>query len=556
MRSLRPLVRHFLGSLIGRGVLQDDGVEAVRGLFFWVVSGLLSVGFLLPRHFSRVYLELSYLLDPEPFRRALATDSMFMLTLPFLLAMVVAALVAPSMFPDEVDYLTLVPLPITRKRIFAAKIMALTLFVGVLLLSLSLFSALAFPLFTNRRWAEGSITQRIIAHGTGAAASGGLGFGLVLAIQGLGSMWAPRRWLSRLSVIVPSTVITVAILAVPFVFQLPTQRMWVATEPAALTFFPPAWFAGLERVLLGIATPYWQRLAWIGLVATVVVIAAGAFSYILLYRRFERLVLPPPRDAQIGKGTKRVALPAMGVWQFSRATLLRNRLPLLLFLVFSAIGAGLVTWSLLSGILDPTFRPDEPAPPALLSAVVALPLVLMLTGLTGLRTSFLLPVQSRANWIFRVTDGPLTRAQHMAAVDHACLRLVLLPTLALTVPLQVWVIGFDAWRTIVLALLAGLAMAEVMLLDWRRVPFTCTWIPGKHPLVLTIVGAFGVYVLVTGFLALFLQLSLRSWPLFSFLVGVLLMIAAAARYRRQLYWASQPLQFEDEPFQLQTLGLR
>ena len=72
----------------------------------------------------------------------------------------------------------------------------------------------------------------------------------------------------------------------------------------------------------------------------------------------------------------------------------------------------------------------------------------------------------------------------------------------------------------------------------------------------TLVGAFGIYVLVTSFLVLFFQLSLISWPLFLFLTGVLLMVTAIARYRRQQSWASQPLQFEDEAFQLQTLGLR
>jgi hypothetical protein len=287
-----------------------------------------------------------------------------------------------------------------------------------------------------------------------------------------------------------------------------------------------------------------------------VVIAAGAFAFAWLYHRFERLVLPPPRDERLAHGSGRLQLPQMGVWRFTRATLLRNRLPLLLFLVFSAIGVGLATMSLLSGVLHRTFRWDEPPPPLLLNAVVSLPLVLMLTGLTGLRTSFLLPVQSRANWIFRITDAATTRATHLAAVDYACRRLVLLPALVLAVPLQFWVIGVDAWRTLVLALLAGLAMAELMLIDWRRVPFTCTWIPGKRPLVFTIVGAFGIYVLVTSFLAVFFELSLFSWPLFSFLTGVLLMITAAARYRRQQAWAGQALQFEDEPFQLQTLGLQ
>lgn len=555
MEKLRPLVRHFLGSLLGRGVLQDDGVEAVRGLFFFIVGGLVSVGFMLPRHFSRVYLELSYLLDPEPFRRAMTTDSMFMLSLPFLFAMVAAALVAPSMFPDEVDYLTLVPLPITRRRIFAAKVVALTIFVGVLLLSLSLFSAMAFPMFTHRRWSQGSVGLRVFSHAVAALASGGLGFGLVLAIQGLGTAWAPKRWLSKLAVIVPSVVITFAILALPFVLQLPAQRMWVATQPHALTYYPPAWFAGLERVLLGIADPYWQRLAWVGAAASVVVLAAGVFAYAWLYRHFERLVLPPPRDTNDERAARRAGVGEMGVREFSRATLFRNRLPLLLFLIFSAVGIGLGTHALLSGILDRTFRWDEPAPPVLLSAVVGLPIVLMLTGLTGLRTSFLLPVQSRANWIFRVTDTPQSRARHLAAVDYACRAFVLLPAMMVAVPFHVWVLGIDAWRTLTLSLLTGLMMAEVMLVDWRRVPFTCSWIPGKRPVVFTILGAFCIYILVAGFLSMFIQLSLFSLPLFMFLAGVMLLITAGARFRRQQQWASQPLQFEDEAFKIQVLGL-
>ena len=99
-------------------------------------------------------------------------------------------------------------------------------------------------------------------------------------------------------------------------------------------------------------------------------------------------------------------------------------------------------------------------------------------------------------------------------------------------------------------------MAEVMLLDWRRVPFTCTWIPGKRPLVFTLIGALIIYVLVTSLLASLFQLSLFSWPLFLSLSGTLLIVTAIARDRRQRAWLTQPLQFEDEPFRIQVLGLR
>jgi hypothetical protein len=188
--------------------------------------------------------------------------------------------------------------------------------------------------------------------------------------------------------------------------------------------------------------------------------------------------------------------------------------------------------------------------------VIALPLVLMLMGLTGLKTAFLLPVQSRANWVFRVTDSPTIRVRHLAALDHACLRLVIFPVLVFATPLQIWAIGPDAWRSLLLAGLSGLAMAELTLLRWRRVPFTCSWIPGKRPLVLTLVGAIGIYLFVNTFLAGLLRLSLFSWPLLLTLSGVLLIVTATARRYRQESWAQQPLQFEDEPFRLQTLGLR
>lgn len=556
MGATRTLVRHFLGSLIGRGVLQDDGVEAVRGLMFGVVAALMSVGFMLPRQFSRVYLELSYLADPEPFRRAMVADSLFMLTLPLLVGLAAAALVSGSIFPDEVDYLTLVPLPITKRRIFIAKVTALALFVGALLAALAVFAAISFPMFTHQRWAQGHILARIGAHGLAAAGSGMLGFLCVVTVQGLGTVWAPRRWLPRLTVLVPSAVITSVILALPFVIFLPAQRRWVATEPLSLAFVPSAWFVGFERVLLGIATPYWQRMAVTGLVATVVMLAVVALVYAWLFRKFERLVLPPPRAEVSATIRARAARVRMGVWQFTRATLVRNRLPLLLSLVFAAIGAGIVTLYLLNGLVGSSFRWDEPAPPDLLTAVVVLPLILTLTGLTGLRTAFLLPVQSRANWIFRLTDVPRTRAQHLAAVDYACLRLVVVPTLTLAAPLQLWVIGFDAWRTLLLSLLAGLVMAELLLVDWRRVPFTCTWIPGKRPLVFTLVGAIGALVLVMSVLGSLIRLSLFSWPLMTGLAGILLTISALARYRREQAWGTQPLQFEDEPFQAQVLGLR
>ena len=131
MPATRALIRHFLGSFVGRGVLEDEGIESVRAVFFSVFAMLATVGLFLPRQFHSIYADLGH--DPVQYHQALLADGFFMLSLPFLFAVFVAALVAPAMFPDEVDYITLVPLPLSRRRIFAAKLAALTCFGAMLL---------------------------------------------------------------------------------------------------------------------------------------------------------------------------------------------------------------------------------------------------------------------------------------------------------------------------------------------------------------------------------------------------------------------------------------
>lgn len=553
MRTLRPLVRLFIGSLIGRGVLQDEGVEAVRGLLFGVVALLVTVGVMLPRRFSEIYLRLSSLSDPEPFRHALVADSLFMLTVPFLVALLATALVCSSVFPDEIDYLTLVPLPVSKTSIFAAKLIALALVVGALLASLSVFAALSFPLFTHYRWTEGHILRRMVAHGMAAFGAGLFGALCVVAYQGLGSVWAPRRWVARLSVIVPSSVIVGVILSLPFVVHLEGERAWIAAEPAMLSIYPPAWFLGFERVALGVASPYWRAMAWIGTIGTAATIAVVTGAYGWLYWRFERLVLPSPRRSPSDRS---VALDGtrLGVWPFTRATLFRNRLPLLLFLAFSALGIGIVTLPLLNAYGE--WRTPGRVPRDFVNATLAAPLILVLTGLAGLRTAFLLPVQSRANWIFRVTDTPSMRASHRRAVERAFWQLVVVPAILVGALLQLMAVGAEAWRTVALSGLAGLVMAEVYFVGWCRVPFTCSWIPGKRPLALTLLSALVIFLVVDRGLASLLHVTLSSWTATTILAGLLAIVGVATRRYRQRLWEAGPLQFEEEPFQLQTLGLQ
>lgn len=553
MPATRALVRHFLGSFLGRGVLEDEGIESVRAVFFSVVALLVTVGVFLPQQFQKIYMDLAH--HQERYEQALLADGFFMLSLPFLLAVFVAALVAPAMFPDEVDYITLVPLPLSRRRIFAAKLVALTLFATGVLGGLTAFTSIAFPGFTHHPIAPASLPVRTAAHAAASMASGLLGFSLVVALQGLTLILTPQRWVPRVSVIVQCACVAGVILAAPLALQMTSERQWISSQPDALYWFPPAWTLGLEQWLIGAADGYWTSMARMATGGLALVVTVGLLAYAVLYRHAERLILPAPPTA---RGTIRDRIQrAPGVWHFTRVTLTRNRLPLLLFLVFTTSALAFMATDLaeaLRAIQRGTGRADNIDTGI---TVVRAPLVLMLLGIVGLRMAFLVPVMSRANWIFRVTDRPEARREHLKVVDRALLRWVVLPVLALAVPLQVVALQRASGIALVLTALAGAVMVELALAGWRRVPFTCSWIPGQRPLVFILLVSAGALFVAATVLPTLIIIS-AVYPMGSpiFVGTVLATTAGLLRWRRVRTWARRPLLFEDEHYdKLQTLGL-
>jgi hypothetical protein len=551
--ATRALVRHFLGSFLGRGVLEDEGIESVRAVFFSVIAMLATVGLFLPRQFHAIYTDLAS--NPERYQRALLADGFFMLSLPFLLAVFVAALVAPAMFPDEVDYITRVPLPLSRRRICAAKLAALTIFAAAVLGGLTAFTSIAFPGFTHQSVAEASLGARTVAHAAASLVSGTLGFALVVALQGLTLILTPQRWVPRVSVAVQCVCVAGVILAAPLALQMTAHRAWIATQPEVLFWVPPAWALGLEQWLSGIADGYWTAMARMATYGLVLVISVSLVAYTLLYRHAERLILPAPPAAR-GATRDRIQR-APGVWHFTRVTLARNRLPLLLFLVFVASAVAIMGIELVESASSLSSRTGLGASLHLGVTAVRLPLVLMLLGIVGLRMAFLVPVMSRANWIFRVTDGPDTRREHLKVVDRALLRWVVLPAWVVGVPLQVLAMEWASVISLSLTALIGAVLVELFLAGWRRVPFTCSWIPGQRPLVFIFFVSVGALILVAGLLPTLVVVSaIRSTGLLLIFGTVLAVTAGLLRWRRVETWANQPLLFEDERYdKLQTLGL-
>ena len=112
----------------------------------------------------------------------------------------------------------------------------------------------------------------------------------------------------------------------------------------------------------------------------------------------------------------------------------------------------------------------------------------------GVRTMFSLPLDLRANWLFRVTPDQ-ERSVCLAAARRALLTLAVLPVVAAFGALLLW---FWPWRPaiehLLLLGLLGSVLTDLSLRGFRKIPFTCSYLPGKSKVHL--VFWFGVIPLV------------------------------------------------------------
>jgi hypothetical protein len=113
------------------------------------------------------------------------------------------------------------------------------------------------------------------------------------------------------------------------------------------------------------------------------------------------------------------------------------------------------------------------------AATIAPAVVLPFFGLVGLRLSAAYPAHLEANWLFRVTD-PGRSAEPASAIRATALRAVVLPLL-LPLALTGWLLWGTA-TALPLALLAlaiALVTAEWLFAGFTKIPFTCSYLPGK-----------------------------------------------------------------------------
>ena len=415
--------------------------------------------------------------NQDPMAFPAASVELFLISTTMLVVGIFALLSWDSTFPDRRDVLVLAPLPVRGRTLFAAKVAASASALGLVVAAWNSFSATAWSLMLAPADSGTAGTLRYLAAvWVTVAAAGTFIYCLVLGIQGAAAQ-LPRRWYLRIS---PALQIAsfVLFLAV-FCFQ-PSPR---PENQSTFQWLPAYWFLGCLQSLGGggmraVTVPF----AWRAAVAPAVAILAAGSAFLLSYLRTIRKIVEEPDVTPGARGG--IWLPPLGhsartaLAQFTIRTLARSRGQRTVLGFY--LGGGLAIVAVyLEGVMEMTHFKWADILRLVGTPLMAASAVMLGAAWLGTRTVFAMPVDLRANWIFRLTPLP-PAADSLAAARRALLTLAVLPILAAS---AVILFAFWPWRPaaehlIVLAL-GGSILTDLSLRDFHKIPFACSYLPGK-----------------------------------------------------------------------------
>lgn len=552
---LTMLGRHFFQSFFRLSFLDDAGEESFKRGLTGVLAVMIALGLFLARIYMGKYAMLSGQRTPQLYELMLPADQLLMISLQMFTVAFVMALVAHSLFPDATDYWILMGLPLPRWIVFAAKLSALFLFTTIFIVGAAIGVGVPFSFVSGGRWSG----HRLIVWVAVQLAAGTLGSSFtvaaIIALEGVIVVLTPRQWLRTVSVVTQTALIGGLVLSIPIIFRTPAFAGYLATKPREMFFAPPVWFVGVQQWLLGSSDPYFARLALTAVGGTLLLTVIGAICYLIVYRRFDKVLLRTASAHRRSAMNIRLRWPFLrhpahdAVQGFTSATLRRSGLHQLVFFGLFTVGIALAANSALGNTGD--------RERIFMRTLLEMPLTLIAAAVVGLRASLLLPTNLRAAWIFGITEDQATRRHQLDAVRHAFVGLGVILPAALGLPVYAGLLG---WRTALVCapvvVLLGSIFVEIAVGRWRRIPFTCTFLFGKHPPAYTVMLAFlafGVFGVVGSALIDAARGGLRSWLT---VMTILLAIYGVLRWQRLQTWGRLSLEFEDYlPDRVETLGL-
>jgi hypothetical protein len=470
--QLRVLFRVFLLRVIDLDVLSPDGSTAKLLGQFAAVFASISFLFILP-----LILTSGALAETDVW-----TMAHLLIATTFTAVGLVTVLAWDSLVPDRPDVLILGPLPIRTTTLFIAKLAGLGALLALVIASLNIFTGLSWPFLFAAQDGLVAAFRSLAAYWIAIILASAFAALLVIALQGITLQLLPRP--AYLRVAAPLQALAFCAFTLLYFLEptLETRKALSAPENQALLHRLPAyWFLSLYQQLngssFGAFAPLARR-AWMGLgIAGVMAVGALLAAYI---RTLPRLVeqpeiLPGKRHRLIWP--RQIKTAQLAVVMFAMRTLLRSRQHRMIVSFYLGVGgAAALAYARFGG--DACMWQGVQASDAR-EAAMSTTIVLMCIAVAAIRVSFSLPVVLRANWIFRMTQLR-EMTGYLAASRSALLLLGVAPIVlcSAAVLFALWPLRLAAFHLLALALL-GCGLAEWSLAGFRKVPFTCSYLPGR-----------------------------------------------------------------------------
>jgi hypothetical protein len=552
------LLRLFLGRMFhghadsGAGDL-DLGVGVI--VILLAMPGLLVSLLMFEKYGSFIrFLRGEGVYDPFT---ATIPDEYFFLVLSMVVSGAAALWRWDSIFLDRRDFMNLVPLPIGLRSIFLANLGAIFALVALLTLVVNAASMVLYPLAVVGSQPSLSLFLRFaLGHAVVMPLASAFSSFAVFAIAGVLMTLLPAAAFRRVSLLVRFTLALLLLVLLVTSMAVPDwlKQLSVANVHR-VAVFPPVWFLGLLRMLWGrggepfVAAMTRAAVAALG-AAFVIPILAYAVSFRRCFMRIPETPdagplprvpssfspLAPLRESVLRTPSQRAC------YHFVARTLLRSDGHLQVVSGFLALGL-VASAAVLSSAPNLHSLVTGNAPSV---EFLSVPFILSYCLMMGMRLAFEIPADLQANWIFRFW---LDRERHEARpIARRVLLLFSLSWLApagFLVTLAFWGLTAALLHTVIL-ILCTVALVEVLLLKFRKIPFTCPYPAFKsHSGLIGVAYLFG-YGVFTRYLP-----QIENWSLFDpwrlvFFVPLLAMVLGSVQlYRKQMLDMDKDLIFED-----------
>ena len=487
------LRRHFfLRFFDGELIADASQAKVVAGGAFGI---LVSLGVIFIQAYYHKYRMLLELDSPEPYRRAMLADVLFLITLVMTISALFTVVQWSALFPGLRDYLALAALPVRMRDVFLAKFSALLAVAAVVIAGAALPPSLIVPGMMVGRYATGS-GWHVIGIFAGGLLGGLFVFFTLVAMQGALLNLLPVRLFPRVSLALQGFLLAILLGALPFVFSIPDLQNRMEQRPWWSIYAPPMWFFGVDQIIFGNRDASTKRLAEVAVAAVFASAAAAVLAYLWSYRRHRVRVLESPSVESAGvrsfwpEAWSDGLLPgerSLGVFGFIAKNLARSRQHRLILTGFAGLAIAFLSEGFAGiALAGGAFHRISASTAGVREAVIAIPLAISLFLLTGFRYLFRLPVELRANWLFRIVE-PGHADELLEGVERFLMYWGAVPVAVLTLPMEVSLLGLRSGFAVTMAcFLISLLLIELLLFTFEKIPFTSSYLPGQRPLIETV----------------------------------------------------------------------